>query len=83
MIDPKESVALMLVGLLSIALSRADKDNLMPGFQEGIRQLREPLSRFSQPISPQEAAELSLQQIVFAAVGWAFILIGILTCFLP
>jgi hypothetical protein len=70
----------MLVGLLSIALSRTDKDNLMLGLEEGIRQLRDPRSRFSQ-LSPPETTERSLQRILFSAVGWAFVLIGILTCF--
>ena len=65
----------MLVGLLSITLSRTNKDNLMLGLQEGIRQL-------GGPLSPQETAERSLQRILFSAVGWAFILIGILTGFL-
>ena len=67
----------MLVGLLSIALSRADKDNLMLGLREGIRELRDSHS----PFSHLETAERSLQEIVFAAVGWGFILIGILTLF--
>ena len=79
MLGPQESIALMLVGLLSIALSRADKDNLMLGLQEGIRQLRDQRWRFSEPISPTETTERSLQRILFSAVGWAFILTGALT----
>ena len=78
MLTLPESFALILVGLLSLALSRLDKDNLMRGLHEGIRELRDSHSPFSQV----EAAERSLQEILFAAVGWGFILIGFLSCFL-
>jgi hypothetical protein len=79
MLGPRESLTLMGAGLLCIGGSRGDK--LVYGLQEGMRQLRDQYSRFSQPMPPPEPAERSLGQTVFAAVGWALVLIGILTCF--
>ena len=79
MLGLQESLVLMLVGLLMIGGSRGDN---LYNLQEGMRQLRDPHSRFSRPIPRPEPVERSLGQTLFAAVGWAFLLIGILSCFL-